>query len=66
MRELGMYSYAVLDQDMEGILLFIANKIHGWSNEQIQVFSSHMRREMRSGKHHAWYWQSVLWSRKPA
>jgi hypothetical protein len=37
----------------------------GWSREQVTVYIAHLRRELRSLKHHVCYWQKVVWGRKP-
>lgn len=64
MKELGQYAHLVLEADTEGYVLFIANTI-GWTREEIQVYIAHLRREVRSGKVHAYYRQKVVWGRKP-
>lgn len=37
----------------------------GWSKDEIQVYAAHLRKEMRSGKYHAYYPQRVVLGRKP-
>ena len=41
------------------------NTGQGWSREQVQVYIAHLRRELRAGKYHVYYWQKVVWGRKP-
>ncbi|KAM0420450.1 hypothetical protein ACHAPT_011742 [Fusarium lateritium] len=64
-REIGQYAQLSMEQDFEGLILFMTNVLGGWSREEIQVYVAHLRREIRSGKKHAWYWQKVVWARKP-
>ncbi|RSL45158.1 hypothetical protein CEP54_014390 [Fusarium duplospermum] len=65
LREIGQYAQLSMEQDFEGLILFMANVLGGWSREEIQVYVAHLRREIRSGKKHGWYWQKVVWARKP-
>ena len=37
----------------------------GWSKDEIQVYAAHLRKEMKSGKFHAYYPQRVVVGRKP-
>lgn len=43
----------------------MANVLQGWSRDEIQVYIATLRRELRSGEHHAYYRQKVVWGRKP-
>ncbi|KAK3356515.1 S-adenosyl-L-methionine-dependent methyltransferase [Lasiosphaeria hispida] len=63
-KEQGLFSRAVLEQDPEGYILFITNTL-GWSREQILVYVAQIRKEVRSGKYHPYYKQLVVWGRKP-
>ncbi|KAJ4168583.1 hypothetical protein NW754_010501 [Fusarium falciforme] len=65
LREIGQYAQLSMEQDFEGLILFMTNVLGGWSREEIQVYITHLRREIRSGKKHGWYWQKVVWARKP-
>ncbi|CAM1511879.1 Fc.00g093920.m01.CDS01 [Cosmosporella sp. VM-42] len=65
LRQIGQYAQYVMEADFEGLILYMANILEGWSREQIQVYIAHLRREIRSGKKHAWYWQKIVWARKP-
>ena len=64
MKEIGRYQQLVVEQDIEGFVLLTANAV-GWTREEITVYLAQYRREVQSGKHHAYYWQRVLWARKP-
>ncbi|KAK0702283.1 hypothetical protein B0H67DRAFT_604588 [Lasiosphaeris hirsuta] len=63
-KEQGLYSRAVLEQDPKGYILFITNTL-GWTREQILVYVAQIRKEIRSGQHHSYYKQLVVWGRKP-
>ena len=49
--------------DTEGFVLFMANVL-GWSQEEIQVYIAHLRREFNSGKHHPYFRVKCVWGRK--
>lgn len=61
---MGRFAKLTLESDIEGYVLFMANTI-GWTREEIQIYIAHLRREVRSGKFHAFYRQKVVWGRKP-
>lgn len=61
---MGRYTQYGLETDTQGFVLFMAHTL-GWSEAEIQVYIAHLRREMRSKKHHAYYNQKVVWGRKP-
>ncbi|KAK7418038.1 hypothetical protein QQX98_004177 [Neonectria punicea] len=65
LRELGRYAQLTIESDIEGYVLFMANTLE-WSKDEIQVYIAHLRREIRSGKHHGYWRQKAVWGRKPA
>lgn len=65
LKRIGHLSQAALESDIEGYVLFIANVIAGWSREEILVYIAQLRREIRSGKHHASFKIKAVWGRKP-
>lgn len=65
MKEIGRYAQATLEQDIEGYVLFMANTVEGWTNEEVEVYISMLRRELRQGKMHPYYHQKVVWAQKP-
>lgn len=64
LKELGTLSQVALESDIEGYILFMASTV-GWTREEIQVYISHFRREIRSGKFYPYFPQRVVWGRKP-
>jgi len=64
MNELGRYAQAALEQDYEGYLLYMAS-LQGWSKDEVTVYCAHLKQEIRSGKHHPFYRQRVVWAQKP-
>ncbi|GKU05774.1 unnamed protein product [Fusarium langsethiae] len=63
-RSIGHYTQAALEQDGKGTVLHMATAL-GWSEEEVTVFISHFRREIRSPKIHAYFKQKAVWGRKP-
>lgn len=64
LKELGMVTQVAFEADIEGYILFIASEL-GWSKEEVQVYVANVRREVRSLSYRPWYWQKVVWGRKP-
>jgi len=64
LKEIGQFTQLAVTQDPEGLILFLAFTL-GWTREEILVYIAQFKRELRSGKSHAWYWQKVIWGRKP-
>lgn len=64
MREIGRYSQLAVLQDIEGFILFMTT-VQKWTREQVQVYMAHLRKELRAGHYHVYYWQKVVWGRKP-
>jgi hypothetical protein len=65
LKEMGGYTKYGLETDSEGFILFMAHTL-GWSRDEILVYIAHFRREMRSGKHHGYFAQKVVWGQKPS
>lgn len=61
---MGAYTKYGLETDTEGFILFMAHTL-GWSRSEILVYIAHFRRELRSGKHHGYFEQKVVWGQKP-
>lgn len=59
-----MLQMVALESDIEGYILFIANTL-GWKREEIQVYIAFLRRDMLSLKFNPYFWQKVVWGRKP-
>ncbi|RTE68271.1 hypothetical protein BHE90_017352 [Fusarium euwallaceae] len=64
-KEIGQYLQASLEQDLEGYVLYMASQLLGWTKEEVSVYCAQFRREIRSGKYHAFFQQRVIWGRKP-
>ncbi|EGU84191.1 hypothetical protein FOXB_05300 [Fusarium oxysporum f. sp. conglutinans Fo5176] len=63
-KRMGAYSKYGLETDSEGFILFMAHTL-GWTREEILVYIAQFRREIRSGKHHGYFAQKVVWGQKP-
>ncbi|KAK5657221.1 hypothetical protein OQA88_3279 [Cercophora sp. LCS_1] len=64
LRERGEFVRMWLEQDAEGIVLFIAGAM-GWTKEEVITFLAKFRQEVRSGRYHAFYKNKIVWGRKP-
>lgn len=65
-KEIGRYIHASLEQDIEGYVLYMASQLLGWSAAEVTVYCAQLRREVRSGKFHAFYRQRIVYGRKPS
>ncbi|KAH7122013.1 S-adenosyl-L-methionine-dependent methyltransferase [Dactylonectria estremocensis] len=63
-RDIGLYMQSAFEQDAKGTVLHMAT-ILGWTEDEVTVFVSHFRREMRTGSIHPFFRQKVVWGRKP-
>ncbi|KAG5800728.1 hypothetical protein H9Q69_000287 [Fusarium xylarioides] len=63
-RSVGQFMQAAFEQDAQGTVLHMATAL-GWTEEEVTVFISHFRREIRSSKIHSYFRQKVVWGRKP-
>uniref|UniRef100_A0A0D2YG92 Methyltransferase n=1 Tax=Fusarium oxysporum (strain Fo5176) TaxID=660025 RepID=A0A0D2YG92_FUSOF len=63
-RSAGQYMQAAFEQDAQGTVLHMATAL-GWTEEEVTVFISHFRHEIRSPKIHSYFRQKVVWGRKP-
>jgi hypothetical protein len=50
--------------DVEGFIIFFTNVL-GWTIEEVRVFIALLRRELKSMKHHVYYWQKIVYGKKP-
>lgn len=63
-KEVGAMTQLTIESDAEGYILFLADVL-GWTNEEVQVYIAHYRREVRSNMYCPYYKQKILWGRKP-
>ncbi|KAH7148980.1 S-adenosyl-L-methionine-dependent methyltransferase [Dactylonectria estremocensis] len=65
LREIGQYVQLTMESDFEGIIVFMTSVLGNWTKEEVQVYIAHLRREIRDKEKHAWFWQKIVWARKP-
>ncbi|EEU36135.1 uncharacterized protein NECHADRAFT_72861 [Fusarium vanettenii 77-13-4] len=64
-RNIGLFAQEVLEGDVEGHVLHVADLAWGWSKEQVTIYCAKLRKEIRSGKHHPYYRIKIVYGRKP-
>lgn len=64
MKEIGLFSRAVLEGDPEGYVLFMTHSL-GWSRDEILAYIQAVRKQVRGRKSRPFYRQRVVWGRKP-
>ncbi|KAH7185148.1 S-adenosyl-L-methionine-dependent methyltransferase [Fusarium flagelliforme] len=65
MQEIGRFGHAAMDQDLEGFVLYMASFVLGWSQEEVLVYCSQLRRELRNRSHHPYCRMRIVYGRKP-
>ncbi|KAM5364364.1 hypothetical protein ACJZ2D_011561 [Fusarium nematophilum] len=65
LKQIGQFSQAAMEQDYEGFVLYMASIVLGWSKDEVAVYCSQLRREMRSGRYHPYCRLRVVYGRKP-
>lgn len=64
LKQVGAVTQQGFEMDIEGYVNLIASK-SGWTQEEIQVYIAQLRNEIRSLKYRPYYFQRVIWGRKP-
>ncbi|KAF5724613.1 mRNA 3 end-processing YTH1 [Fusarium mundagurra] len=59
------YYPGLSSSDLEGFVLYMASVVLGWSQEEVTVYCSQLRRELRSGKYHPYCRLKLVYGRKP-
>jgi hypothetical protein len=65
LQEIGSFAFAAMDQDLEGFVLYMASVVLGWSQDEVTVYCSQLRRELRSAKYHPYCRLRLVYGRKP-
>lgn len=56
LKQIGYLAQAAMDQSLEGLALYMAVEVLGWSFEEATVLIATMRREMRKVSLCPWVW----------
>ncbi|KAM0232010.1 hypothetical protein ACHAPO_008044 [Fusarium lateritium] len=65
LKQVGIYMQAALERDYEGYLLFLACELLGWTEDRVRGLCTQLRREIRSGRHHPYFRQRIVYGQKP-
>lgn len=65
MKEIGLYAYATMTTDVEGIINLMFGSIMGWSQEEITVYAAYLRQQLRRKDVHGYYTLKVVYGQKP-
>ncbi|KAK3948125.1 S-adenosyl-L-methionine-dependent methyltransferase [Pseudoneurospora amorphoporcata] len=65
MKEIGLYTYATMTTDVEGLVQFMYTNVMGWSKEEVTVYAAHMRQELKNMKIHGYFNWKVVYAQKP-
>lgn len=64
-KELGKWSYANMNNGLEGLLLALFTRFLGWSADEVMVLCSAMRKQIRDRNVHAYIPIYVVYGKKP-
>lgn len=64
-KEIGRFTNLGILTDVEGHIAFMADLLDGWSREQVHLYCARLRGEIRARKANVYYYQRVVWGRKP-
>ncbi|KAI8648345.1 hypothetical protein NCS56_01518800 [Fusarium sp. Ph1] len=65
-REIGSYDQAAVEEGLEGYVVYMFTDILGWSMDEVQLYLSKVRKELRDKRHHTYFWTRTVYGRKPA
>ncbi|KAK1775505.1 S-adenosyl-L-methionine-dependent methyltransferase [Copromyces sp. CBS 386.78] len=65
MHELGMYFYAAMNSDLRGSLQYMFGTIMGWTDEEINIYIQHVRKEMKNKDIHGYFIYRMVYGQKP-
>ncbi|KAH7140860.1 S-adenosyl-L-methionine-dependent methyltransferase [Dactylonectria macrodidyma] len=63
-KKIGMLAKMNISADVQGHIGFMAH-LCGWTSEEITIYCTRLRDELRSLTAHAFYYQRIVWGRKP-
>ncbi|KAI1762374.1 S-adenosyl-L-methionine-dependent methyltransferase [Hypoxylon sp. FL1150] len=66
MKEVGMFARFAMEEGMEGFALYLFTNALGWSREQVTIYLSRVRRELRDRRKSPYLLVQVVYGRKPA
>ncbi|KAM0321803.1 hypothetical protein ACHAQA_009900 [Verticillium albo-atrum] len=64
-KEMGRFAQLTLESDPEGFVSFMAGLLDGWTNDDVLMYCAQFRRELKARKTHGYYYQRIVWARKP-
>ncbi|KAK4176677.1 S-adenosyl-L-methionine-dependent methyltransferase [Triangularia setosa] len=65
LKEIGQYSHLSIEQDLEGMVLYIFGEVMGWSVVEIHAFLAHFRKQMRDKNCHPLFPIRIVYAQKP-
>ncbi|KAI0108152.1 S-adenosyl-L-methionine-dependent methyltransferase [Daldinia grandis] len=63
--EVGLYAHATMEEGMEGFLLYLFTQGLGWTHEQVILYLSRVRKELRDRRKSPYSLVKVIYGRRP-
>ncbi|KAK4154797.1 secondary metabolism regulator LAE1 [Chaetomidium leptoderma] len=65
LKEIGTYGHLSLEQDMDGMVLYMFKEVMGWSSPEIMAYIAHLRRQLRDKSVHPCCKLRMVYAQKP-
>lgn len=65
MKEIGVFTRAGMNGDLEGISQYVAGNVMGWPQEEMAAYLAHLRQELKDKNVHAYWKWKLLYAQKP-
>lgn len=65
LNEVSLYCYATLTSDIEGMTQFLFGNVLGWSEEEMAIYTAHVRSELKDTSNHEYVKWQVVYGQKP-
>ncbi|KMP01131.1 UMTA [Coccidioides immitis H538.4] len=65
LKEIGLYNKLGWEEGLDGWANFLFTNYLGWTLEEVQVLTAHIRNDLRNPKVHAWQHVTVCYGQKP-
>ncbi|KAH6888676.1 S-adenosyl-L-methionine-dependent methyltransferase [Thelonectria olida] len=65
-KEVGQYNLTIVDESLEGYVLFLLTNVMGWDYAKVQAFIAETRKTLRDRSMHAYCDVGTVWGQKAA
>ncbi|KAI8260795.1 Secondary metabolism regulator LAE1 [Colletotrichum sp. SAR11_239] len=66
LKELGSWSRENLASNTAGMIMAPMTRVHGWRQEEVQVFAAEVRKDLSDRGNHGYWPIRAIWAKKPS